>query len=184
MQVPHSVHAPSTVSDMKFELVTGYLPGSIGRIATLHAEYYSVASGFGVDFEAKVARELAAFCLAYQSARDGLWLALVDGRVEGSIVIDGAHAAEDGAHLRWFIVSDALRGSGAGRALLRAALAFTDARYQRSYLWTFAGLKAARHLYEAHGFRLAQARPGAQWGKLVDEQRFERERPAAGSGGS
>ncbi|MBL8377629.1 MAG: GNAT family N-acetyltransferase [Burkholderiales bacterium] len=167
---------------MSVEIANGYRPGCIGRVATLHAEYYSAASGFGVDFEAKVARELAGFCLDYQPGRDDLWLALVDGRIEGSIVIDGAHAADDGAHLRWFIVSDALRGSGAGRALLSAALAFTDARYQRTYLWTFAGLHAARHLYEAHGFRLAQARPGAQWGKVVDEQRFERDRPVPEAG--
>jgi GNAT superfamily N-acetyltransferase len=158
------------------DIVSGYRPGCIGRIATLHADYYTHASGFGVKFEAKVARELAAFCVDYQPERDGLWLALADGRVEGSIVIDGSHAPADGAHLRWFIASDALRGRGAGRALLEAALAFADTRYERVYLWTFAGLAAARHLYEAHGFVLAEQQPGAQWGKLVEEQRFVRAR--------
>ena len=42
-------------------------------------------------------------------------------------------------------------------------------------LWTFKGLDAARHLYERHGFRLAEEYAGAQWGVNLVEQRFERE---------
>ncbi len=156
----------------------GYAPGCIGRITELHARHYAQASGFGVDFEAKVARELAGFCLAYRPGRDGLWLARQDERIEGSIVIDGAHADTDGAHLRWFIVDDAVRGQGTGRALLRAALAFADAcGYRRVFLWTFEGLHAARHLYETHGFALEQQSAGHRWGRVVEEQRFVRERP-------
>ena len=80
------------------------------------------------------------------------------------------------AHLRWFIVSDALRGKGAGSQLLRTALDFCrDCGYGRVYLSTFEGLHAARHLYEKHGFRLVQERRGAQWGREVIEQRFELE---------
>ncbi|UCE32819.1 MAG: GNAT family N-acetyltransferase [Burkholderiales bacterium] len=143
----------------------------------MHAQYYARESGFGAAFEAQVARELGAFCVAYRAGRDGLWLARLDGRVEGSIVIDGSRAATDGAHLRWFIASDALRGQGAGHALLRTALGFSDALgYRRVYLWTFDGLHAARHLYEKHGFRLVRQSPGSRWGTLVDEQCFARER--------
>ena len=73
----------------------------------------------------------------------------MDGRVEGSITIDGIHAEDAGAHLRWFIVSDALRGTGVGRQLMDAAIACChDRSYTRVYLWTFEGLDAARHLYE------------------------------------
>jgi GNAT superfamily N-acetyltransferase len=152
----------------------GYIPGCIGRIAQLHASYYAQSNGFGVEFEAKVAKELAEFCLSYIPGRDGLWLAHGPG-VEGSVAIDGSHAAEDGAHLRWFITSDSLRGKGIGRQLLGRALEFSDrCGYRRVYLWTFAGLGAARHLYEAHGFRLQHESPGAQWGKVVHEQRFIR----------
>ena len=92
----------------------GYVPGFIGRIAELHATYYSAAVGFGAPFEAKVATELAQFCLGYQSGRDGLWLVQQDGVIHGSVAIDGSHHDESGAHLRWFITSDALRGQGAG----------------------------------------------------------------------
>ena len=152
----------------------GYLPGAIGRLAELHARYYHRLVGFGLPFEAKVARELAAFCEHYQAERDGLWLALADDRVEGSIAIDGSHADTTSAHLRWFIASDSLRGSGVGAQLLDQALAFSRERgYRRTYLWTFEGLGAARHLYEKAGFRLVHQQAGDQWGAVVNEQRFE-----------
>jgi GNAT superfamily N-acetyltransferase len=122
-----------------------------------------------------VARELAEFCERYDESRDGLWLLLQDGRVEGSIAIDGARAAAQGAHLRWFITSDRVRGTGSGTALLSAAMAFCQSRHhQHVYLWTFEGLHAARHLYEKFGFTLAHQQPGTQWGRQVNEQRFER----------
>jgi GNAT superfamily N-acetyltransferase len=159
---------------MAFILHEGYAPGCIGRIAELHATYYSQLVGFGLYFESKVARELSAFCEAYVEGRDGLWLALVDGRVEGSIIIDGSHAQSEGAHLRWFIASDAVRGTGAGNAMLTAAIQLCRTQhYNKVYLWTFEGLNAARHLYEKNGFRLVHEQLGRQWGSQVNEQRFE-----------
>lgn len=160
---------------MELSLHRGYLPGCIGRITELHARFYAAHAGFGVYFESRVARELSAFCERYDVDGDGLWLALVDGEVEGAIAIDAQHAGSDGAHLRWFITSDRLRGSGAGKRLIGEAMAFCDARgYRKTWLWTFDGLSAARHLYEQHGFRLVQQQPGQQWGREVTEQRFER----------
>lgn len=161
-------------------LRSGYLPGCIGRIAQLHALYYSAHVNFGVEFEAKVAKGLSDFCLQYQQDRDGLWFALRDRQIEGSIAIDASHHEHDGAHLRWFITSDVIRGTGAGTTLLRTALDFCRARrYARIYLWTFEGLPAARHLYEKHGFRLATEFSGRQWGSEVNEQRFELELTSA-----
>lgn len=151
----------------------GYRPGAIGRIVELHASYYDRTAGFGLPFEARVARELSDFCGRYVEDRDGLWLFLRDGIIEGSIAIDGARAAEDGAHLRWFICSDHVRGTGIGSALLATAVTFCRKRgYGRVWLWTFAGLDAARHLYEKSGFRLVHEQRGMQWGTEVDEQRF------------
>lgn len=164
---------------MPFQIVEGWRPGALGRIVELHGDYYHRQAGFGLFFEVKVASELAEFLRRKEPGRDGLWLALVDGRVEGSIAIDGIAAAGRGAHLRWFVVSDRLRGQGAGHALIGAALAFCRAnRWPNCHLWTFAGLDAARHLYETHGFVLAEERPGTQWGVEVSEQRFELDLPA------
>ncbi|MDH5328906.1 MAG: GNAT family N-acetyltransferase [Aquincola sp.] len=141
----------------------------------MHAAYYSTREGFGVFFEAKVAREFAAFCEGFDASRDGMWFVVAAGRAEGSVIIDGSHAQRDGAHLRWFITSDAIRGHGFGERLLAEALAFADScAYTRTYLWTFEGLLAARHLYEKHGFKLQTTAEGSQWGRTVNEQLFVR----------
>lgn len=159
---------------MTFAIHKGYLPGSIGRIVELHARYYRELAGLGLPFESRVARELSEFCERYVDERDGLWLALQDGNIEGAIAIDGSRAGQEGAHLRWFIASDTMRGTGVGTALLTSAMEFCRSRhYERVYLWTFEGLAAARHLYEKFGFRLAVQQRGTQWGAEVNEQRFE-----------
>jgi GNAT superfamily N-acetyltransferase len=146
-------------------IVRGYVPGAIGRVSELHAAYYHREWGFGLFFESRVAVELAEFLGRYDEERDGFWTAQVDGRIEGSIAIDGLYAAAEGAHLRWFIVSDALRGQGAGGRLMEAAIGFCRAcGCRRVYLNTFEGLGAARHLYERFGFRLVEQQPGTQWG--------------------
>jgi GNAT superfamily N-acetyltransferase len=156
------------------EIVRGYVPGSIGRVAELHGTYYKQHWGFGLFFEAKVATELASFLSRCDPERDGFWTASVGGRIEGSITIDGSHAEAEGAHLRWFIMSDALRGKGVGNQLIDTAITFARGRgYARVYLWTFEGLTAARRLYEKNGFRLVEQQKGAQWGTEVTEQRFE-----------
>lgn len=157
-----------------FTITEGYRPGAIGRVAQLHAEYYHREWGFGLYFEAKVASELAAFFNRCDPARDGFWAALVDSRLEGAIVIDASESAASLAHLRWFIVSDALRGQGAGHQLIETAMDFCCRKgYPGVYLWTFEGLGAARHLYEKHGFVLVEDHPGERWGSPVNEQRFE-----------
>ncbi|MEN4921931.1 helix-turn-helix domain-containing GNAT family N-acetyltransferase [Achromobacter spanius] len=158
------------------QIVEGYLPGCIGDIASLHARYYAQASGFGVYFERKVATELAEFAEGLPAPGRNMWLYVDNGRTLASIVIDGDLAARQ-AHLRWFIVDESLRGMGVGRALLARAMAYVDERYDETYLWTFKGLDAARHLYEAAGFALTQASEGRQWGSVVVEQRFSRVRP-------
>jgi GNAT superfamily N-acetyltransferase len=158
----------------EIEIHKGYVSGAIGRVVELHGTYYHANWGFGAFFEAKVAGGLAEFINRYDDECDGLWTASVDGRVEGGIAIDGARVNQDGAHLRWFIISDALRGQGVGKRLIDAAIDFCrNNNYPRVYLWTFAGLHAARHLYERAGFVLVEQHRGAQWGTEVEEQRFE-----------
>ncbi len=155
------------------QIANGYVPGAIGRVSELHGVYYHRHWRFGRYFEAKVATELSAFLSRCDEARDGFWTASRNGRIEGSIAMDAAHVETEGAHLRWFIVSDALRGQGVGRRLLEAAMAFCcDKGYPSIYLWTFEGLHAARHLYEQFGFRLVEQQEGESWGVTVNEQRF------------
>ncbi len=161
--------------------IGGYVPGAIGRIAEMHADYYHRQWGFGLFFEAKVATELSEFLGRFERERDGFWTLLHRGRVEGAIAIDGLRAATEGAHLRWFIVTKGFRGQGWGRRLMTEAISFCDRKtFDRIFLRTFAGLDAARHLYEAFGFCLVSHQEGDRWGTRVVEQRFERNlRPAA-----
>jgi GNAT superfamily N-acetyltransferase len=160
--------------------ISGYRPGAIGRVAEMHAAYYHSHSGFGLFFEAKVATELAEFLGRFDGERDGFWTVWSGNRVEGAIAIDGLKVATEGAHLRWFIVSPEITGGGWGRRLMTEAVTFCDRRaYRRIFLWTFAGLDAARHLYEAFGFRLVSEAEGERWGDRVVEQRYERDRGEA-----
>lgn len=163
-------------------IVRGYRPGALGRIAEMHGRTYARTLGFGPLFEGRVAAGLAAFSGRLDHPANGLWLALDGERIIGSVAIDGEGLAAtlgDGvAHLRWFIVEDGWRGHGIGRRLLAQAVAFCDAdpAVREIRLWTVRGLDAARRLYEAAGFRLAEEYIGAQWGAEVLEQSFSRHR--------
>jgi uncharacterized protein YhfF/GNAT superfamily N-acetyltransferase len=153
-------------------IVPGYLPGAVGAIAAMHARFYAREHGFGVFFEGKVATDCAEFCTRFDPARDGLWLLADGGRIMGAIATDGSGPA--GAHLRWFIVDDAMRGRGFGQRMIGAALDFCRrAGHRGVHLSTFAGLDAARALYERQGFRLIAEADGETWGARVREQRFE-----------
>jgi GNAT superfamily N-acetyltransferase len=154
--------------------LSSYVPGAIGRVAELHAIYYHKHWGFSVFFESKVATELSEFLCRFKEERDGFWVACVDGRIVGSIAIDGLNHDSKGAHLRWFIVAPENQGQGIGKILIEEAIEFCrEKRFGRIYLWTFTGLDAARHLYERYGFRLCEQCEGNQWGKTVTEQMFE-----------
>lgn len=158
----------------EIEIITGYLPGTIGRITELHALYYSKNWNFGPYFEAKVATELSEFISRYDKSQDCIWLLSINGAIEGSIVIDGSSEELKTAHLRWFIISDKAAGSGAGNRLMTCATDFCKAMaFEKVYLWTFKGLEPARHLYKKFGFELVDELEDAQWGTVVTGQRYE-----------
>jgi GNAT superfamily N-acetyltransferase len=177
-----------TASDDHHDVVAGLAPGLLGQIVTLHARHYARDWGFGLFFEAKVARDLAAFADRYAGHRD-LTLSSWNretGALLGTITMDGGWSGGEngvgrngGAHLRWFILAQEARGTGLGRHLLERALAFADEkRFPRVWLTTFRGLDAARHLYESTGFTLQSEQGDSTWGTYVTEQVFERKRPA------
>ena len=155
-------------------IVIGRTPQVVRRVTELHAKYYQQHWGFGAYFDAKVSSEMSEFMDRYDELRDRVWCATINNRIEGSITIDGIDTEGAGAHLRWFITSGAVRGQGIGGRLVDEAMNFCWERgYPRVYLWTFRGLESARHLYEKAGFTLVETLPGTQWGKKVDEQRYE-----------
>ena len=155
-------------------LCRDYRPGALAEVVALHMRYYAPVWGLDCSFETKIAAELSEFLARHDPARD-LFLSAYDpqGAMQASITIDGLHGEDAGAHLRWFIIADALRGQGIGRPLLEHAIDFCRARgYGRVTLTTFAGLEAARHLYESIGFVLTKEIAEDRWQSGVTEQHF------------
>jgi DNA-binding MarR family transcriptional regulator/GNAT superfamily N-acetyltransferase len=162
------------------QIVPGYRPGLVGRVAEMHAAFYSRHSGFGQFFESQVATGMAEFAGRLSEPCNGVWTAIQNDRIVGSIAIDGQDLGNRQAHLRWFILDDGCRGSGTGRKLIEAALDFCDRfGFSECQLWTFKGLDAARKLYESVGFKLVHEEDGHQWGSIVTEQQFTRVKPTA-----
>ena len=152
----------------------GYVPGALGWVVELHGRYYAENWGLGLFFETKVAIELGELLNRFDERRDFFQVALADGRPAGAIAIDGSGGEAGEARLRFFIVDPARHGLGIGRELMRRAMEFCrGAGFARVYLWTFAGLDAARKLYEEFGFRLVLEHSDDQWGTALPEQMFE-----------
>jgi len=163
-------------------LAEGYRPGTIGRIAEMHAIYYAREWGLGAFLEAKIAAEAAGFVSRYDPDTDLLLLALSGQAIAGSIVVDlndpaskAVEGNDRGAHIRWFIVDDSIRGTGIGRKMMQRAVDHID-RFAggKAWLTTFAGLDAARALYEDFSFRLAREQRDETWGDPVHEQLYLR----------
>ncbi len=152
------------------------MAGAIGEITRLHAQHYAEHWGFGLFFEAKVARELADFA-GRTTDPDLVLIAQDNDGVAASLILDlhDPDSGDRGAHLRWFISSDRCRGTGIGRQMMSRAMDHVDAHARgRCWLTTFAGLAPARHLYESFGFKLAHEADGEAWGTVVTEQEFRR----------
>jgi len=158
-----------------FSLKQGYTPRLLGRMVDMHAACYENLVASGPTFEAKVAAESAAFAQRIANPQNEIWYAMVSDEIVGTIAVDGEALESGQGLLRWFIVEDGFREAGIGSTLIAHALAFCDeCQFSEVHLWTFAGLDAARKLYERHGFTLAEERPGERWGAAVLEQRFVR----------
>ena len=157
------------------------MPGALGFLVAEHGRYYARDWGFDASFEARIAEGLGAFMLRYDAAGgDRLLIAhdcAGDGaqRFLGGLALDFHDPDTPGeARLRWFILGDGARGKGVGGLLMAAAMAHLDQHGMACSLGTFAGLDAARTLYERHGFALVSETEAATWGPLLREQVFGR----------
>lgn len=177
LKATSNTFAPTGPTD-RVNIKTGYTPTIIGRIIEMLHSHMNKHYGFGANFESRIAGDIAEFITRVGSAKNETWRAEIGGQIVGCISIDGEDLDGGLAHLRWFIVSNEIRSSGVGNALLSKALEFCDKReYQETHLWTVKGLDAARKLYENHGFTLTEEYYGDQWGTKVLEQKFVRPHP-------
>src|SRR5690349_24676271 len=97
------------------------VPGDLGWVVMAHGEQYAAEFGWDTSFEALVARIVADYAADHDEAREGAWIAEVDGERVGCVFLVGADGA-DGEHLarlRILLVHLAGRGRGVGDLLVR-----------------------------------------------------------------
>jgi len=148
--------------------------GDLGWVFHRQVVVYHEEFGYSQVFERYFARGLAPFLDNFDAGRDALWIAEHAGRPVGSIAIQHDHGRRGWAKLRWYFVEAEARGMGVGRRLMQTALRFArQAGYEGVALWTVDDLHAARRVYEASGFALAEQTIGCDWAPWGHEQRWE-----------
>jgi GNAT superfamily N-acetyltransferase len=147
-------------------------PGDLGWVVMAHGEMYEQEFGWDTSFEALVARIVADYAGGHDDAREAAWIAERAGRRVGCVFC----VAADGqtAQLRILLVDPAARGHGLGARLVDECLSFArQAGYKRMRLWTNHPLAAARSIYLARGFRLAEEEPHHSYGADLIGQVYE-----------
>jgi DNA-binding MarR family transcriptional regulator/ribosomal protein S18 acetylase RimI-like enzyme len=126
-------------------------PGDLGWIVYLHGSLYAREYGWSDEFEAFVAGIAAEFINNYDPEWERCWIAELDGRVVGSVVV--VKESKKVAKLRLLIVDPDARGLGIGTRLVGECVEFAQQiGYRRMTLWTNSILHAARGIYEKAGF--------------------------------
>jgi GNAT superfamily N-acetyltransferase len=100
-----------------------------------HAAIYGREYGWGSQFTVLVAGIIAEFQRGHDPAREGCWIAELDGAPVGSVMLvdDGGGIAK----LRLLIVEALSRGRGIGGRLVGHCIRFArDAEYRKITLWT------------------------------------------------
>jgi len=144
-------------------------PGDLGMVVHLHGIVYAREYGLDASFEPYVAKPLAEFAI---SGAGRLWIAEEGERIVGSIAV--VDASDRVGQLRWFLLVPEARGTGLGKRLLEAALAYARERdFERLYLWSFSDLSDALRLYERAGFKATETKTSVVWGAERTEVRMD-----------
>ena len=127
----------------------------------LHGTAYESLEGFGLRFEAYVARTVAEYVLDNDS-RGRIWLADRGDELAGCAAI--ADRPGNVAQLRWVLVDPASRGTGLGRTLVTHAMDWCVVRnFDCIRLETTEGLPVSMRLYQKLGFRTVSSEIVELW---------------------
>lgn len=160
------------MSAPQIKIRTRLEPGDVGYVIYLHGALYAREYGLDHTFEGYVAERLGDFAKQYDPRTDYFAVAEMDGRIVGSIVIDGQE--DQTAMLRFFLVHPDARGRGLGRELMNRSLAFCrEHSFKSIFLWTITELKTAIHLYQQAGFECTERNTHEVWGALRTEERYD-----------
>jgi GNAT superfamily N-acetyltransferase len=145
--------------------------GDIGYMIFMHGTLYQREYGYGVQFEAYVAKGLCEFWERYDPARNRVWICEHQDRIIGSLVLMDRGSA---AQLRYFLIEPEYRGIGLGSRLIQLYMDFLrQCGYRSSYLWTTHELHRASYLYKRVGFQLTEEKDSTAFGKPLREQRYD-----------
>jgi DNA-binding MarR family transcriptional regulator/GNAT superfamily N-acetyltransferase len=134
-------------------VLRGPRAGDLGWVVQRHGELYAAEYGWNDEFEALVARIVAAFVEHRDRSRERAWIAERDGERVGCVFLVGQSRRV--AKLRLLLVDPAARGKGLGTRLVSECTAFaTEAGYAKIVLWTQSMLAGARAIYAREGYTL------------------------------
>ena len=146
-------------------MLRGLKPGDLGLVTARQAILYTEEYGWNAEYEALVARILADFQQSFDPAREGAWIAEIDGRMVGSIFLVRGDTPDTGK-LRLLYVEPDARGAGVGKMLVAACIdRAREVGFRRLDLWTNSILSAARSIYQRAGFELVDETPHHSFGK-------------------
>ncbi len=147
-------------------------PGDLGYVIYMHGHIYGRENGYGVSFEAYVAKGLSEFYQLYDSRLDRVWICEHNHRIIGFLLL--MHRDNNTAQLRYFLLEPAYRGIGLGKKLMDLFMAFYhECGYQSAYLWTTNEQESAALLYKRYGFVLTEEKASDAFGKPLKERRYD-----------